>query len=195
MSTHAPRTTRLALTEVGPAEKGQAADEVVVAVSPQFGVEQTETMVGISHADVLREAMAGIEEEGVTARVVRFSDTADLGQIGNRGAKLSGSGIAIGVQSRGTTLIHQADLVPLNNLELFPQAPLLDEEKFRAIGRNAARYAKGESPAPVTVENDEMARPKYQALAAVLHIKEMQSLDPDRRPTELAVEFTTEGDR
>ncbi len=34
-----------------------------------------------------------------------------------------------------------------------------------------------------------MARPKYQALAAVLHIKEMQSLDPDRPPVELEVAF------
>ncbi|WP_267195317.1 glycerol dehydratase reactivase beta/small subunit family protein [Halegenticoccus tardaugens] len=115
-------TRELALTEVGEAERGRETDEVVIAVSPQFGAEQTETIVGVPHADVLREMMAGIEEEGVSARVVRFYDTADLGQIGNRSAKRSGSGVSIGVQSRGTTLIHQEDLVPLNNLELFPQA-------------------------------------------------------------------------
>jgi len=94
-----------------------------------------ETLAGVRHANVIREMMAGIEEEGVTARIVRFYDNLDLGVIGLRGAKLSGSGIGIGIQTRGTTLIHQEDLVPLSNLELFPQAPLIDLETFRAIGR------------------------------------------------------------
>ena len=57
-------------------------------------------------------------------------------------------GSAIGILSRGTTMIHQKDLARLSNLELFPQAPLMDLETFRKIGRNAARYAKGESPEP-----------------------------------------------
>lgn len=179
----------LTLSKTGEATRGSEVDEVVIAISPQFGAEQDSTIVEIPHAAVLREMMAGIEEEGVNARVVRFFDTPDLGQIGSRGAKLSGSGIAIGIQSRGTALIHQEDLVLLNNLELFPQSPLLETETFRAIGRNAARYAKGESPSPVPVENDAMARPKYQALAAVLHIKEMESLDTERAPIELAVSF------
>ncbi len=30
---------------------------------------------------------------------------------------------------------------------------------------------KSESPTPVPVRNDQMARPKYQAIAALLHIK------------------------
>ncbi|VDR28276.1 Propanediol dehydratase medium subunit [Raoultella terrigena] len=34
-------------------------------------------------------------------------------------ANLSGSGIGIGIQSKGTTVIHQRDLLPLSNLELF----------------------------------------------------------------------------
>ena len=40
------------------------------------------------------------------------------------------------------------------------------------MGKNAAKYAKGESPTPVPMMNDQMARPKYQALSALLHIKE-----------------------
>ena len=77
----------------------------------------------------------------------------------------------------------------LSNLELFPQAPLLDLETFRAIGKNAAQYAKGDSPNPVPVKNDQMARPKYQAKAAVLHIQETKHVVPRGKTIELAVEF------
>ena len=77
------------------------------------------------------------------ARVIKVYKTADLAAIAHHGAKLSGSGIAVGVLSRGTTVIHQRDLARLSNLELFPQAPLLDAEVFRMIGANAARYAQG----------------------------------------------------
>jgi hypothetical protein len=102
---------------------------------------------------------------------------------------LSGSGIAVAIQSRGTTLIHQKDLLPLQNLELFPQAPVISLEMYRQIGRNAARYAKGDSPSPVPQINDQMARPKYQAIAAVFHIRETQFVDPNKKPVELEVKF------
>jgi hypothetical protein len=179
----------LLLTERGVAEEGTNTDEVVIAVSVGFNELKDETLAGEKHAEVLREMMAGIEEEGISSRVVRFFDSLDLGVIGLRGAKLSGSGIAIGIQPRGTTLIHQEDLVPLSNLELFPQAPSIDLETFRSIGRNAALYAKGESPEPVPVGNDPMARPKYQALAALWHIKEMEYKDESKEPIEMAVSF------
>ena len=77
----------------------------------------------------------------------------------------------------------------MSNLELFSQSPLIDLETFRAIGKNAAKYAKGESPSPVPVRNDQMARPKYQAIAALLHIKETQLLDPNKKTQELRVEY------
>lgn len=57
------------------------------------------------------------------------------------------------------------------------------------IGANAARYAKGESPAPVPQKNDQMARPKYQAIAAVYHIRETNFVDPNKKPVELEVRF------
>jgi len=177
------------LIEKGNAKKGTDASEVVIGLSPSFGLHQTKTITNIPHSKVLRELIAGIEEEDLKARVVRIKRSSDLGVIGNDAAKLSGSGIGIGIQSRGTTLIHQKDLVPLNNLELFPQSPLLDLETYRAIGRNAAKYAKGESPKPVLVRNDQMARPKYQAKAAVLHIKETQHVEKGAKPVELKVRF------
>ena len=175
------------LTEIGPAERGTRGDEVVLALSPAFGLTFSRTIVDVPHADLVRELLAGIEEEGVTARVIRVRDSADLAIIAHTGAKLSGSGISVGIQSRGTTMIHQRDLAQLSNLELFPQSPLLDLETFRHIGRNAARYAKGEAPEPVPVRNDFMARPRFQAIAAVLFIKETESVEPGKPPVELEV--------
>lgn len=146
----------LTLREIGEAKKGTAPDEVVIALAPAFGDKlKMQTITGIPHAAVMRELMAGIEEEGMKARVIRVWHTSDVAFIGKRGAELSGSGIAIGIQSRGTTVIHQRDLLPLANIELFPQAPVITLETYRNIGRNAARYAKGDSPAPVAQMNDQ----------------------------------------
>ncbi|ADJ16546.1 propanediol/glycerol family dehydratase medium subunit [Halalkalicoccus jeotgali] len=189
MSQAKQRERTITFEETGPADDGTTPDEVVIALSPGFGEISTETLSGVSHAEILRETMAGIEEEGASIRVVRVYDTVDLGRMGLISSNLSGSGISIAIQSRGTTLIHQEDLLQLDNLELFPQGPLLVPETFRAIGRNAARYAKGESPAPVTVENDPMTRPKFQAMAAIWHIKETERLDEARGQVELDVAF------
>lgn len=177
------------LVEKGEARPGSKADEVLIAVAPAFGKFQNKTIVNIPHSDVLREMIAGIEEEGLNARVVRVLRTSDVAFAAHDATKLSGSGIAIGIQSRGTAVIHQKDLPPLSNLELFPQSPLLDLEAYRAIGRNAAKYAKGESPTPVPTRNDQMARPKFQAKAAVLHIKETEHVVPGAKAVELSVEF------
>ncbi len=181
----------MTLREVGEAKKGTSTKEVVIALAPAFGDKlKKRTITGIPHSAVLRELMAGIEEEGMTARVIRVSHTSDVAFAGKRGAELSGSGIAIGIQSRGTTVIHQRDLFPLQNIELFPQAPVLTLETYRNIGRNAARYGKGDSPAPVAQINDQMARPKYQAIAAVFHIRETEFVNPDKKPMDLEVRFS-----
>lgn len=180
---------KLQCTETGDAPQGKAADEVVIALAPAFGVYQTKTITGIPHDQVLREVIAGIEEEGLKWRLVKMYETSDVGFVAHKAAQLSGSGIGIGIQSKGTTVIHQKDLAPLNNLELFPQAPLIDLETYRLIGKNAAKYAKGESPAPVPVKNDQMARPKYQAVAALLHIKETEHVDANKKAQALNVAF------
>ncbi|MBU5437530.1 propanediol/glycerol family dehydratase medium subunit [Tissierella sp. MSJ-40] len=181
--------SNMEIKEIGDVKKGTLPNEVVIGVAPAFGVHQTKTITGIPHYKVLREIIAGIEEEGLNYRIIRVYRSSDVAFVAHDSAKLSGSGIGIGIQSKGTTVIHQKDLFPLSNLELFPQAPLLDLETFREIGRNAAKYAKGESPNPVPVRNDQMARPKYQAIAALLHIKETQYVDGNKKPQELNVEF------
>ena len=179
----------MTLVEKGPAQIGTRTDEVVIALAPAFGKYQNKTIINIPHSDVLREIIAGIEEEGIQARVVRVLRTSDVDFAAHDATRLSGSGIAIGIQSRGTTVIHQKDLPPLSNLELFSQSPLIDLPTYRAIGRNAAKYAKGESPTPVPTKNDQMARPKYQAKAAVLHIKETEHVVPGAKPIEIEVQF------
>lgn len=173
----------------GVTASGKRKDEVVIAVGPAFGVYQTKTITKVPHEDVIREIMAGVEEEGLTPRVIKVYHTSDAAFIAHHAAKLSGSGIGIGLQSKGTTVIHSKDLEPLSNLELFPQAPLLDLPVYRAIGRNAAKYAKGESPNPVPTMNDQMARPKYQAIAALLHIKETEHVVPKKLSDELEITF------
>ena len=146
------------ITEIGDAEKGTNPNEVVLGLAPAFGESQTTNIVGIPHADIVKEVMAGLEEEGVSCRIVKVYRTSDVSFIAHDAAELSGSGIGIGIQSKGTTVIHQKDLPPLSNLELFPQCPLIDLETYRAIGKNAAQYAKGESPNPVIVDQELLVR-------------------------------------
>lgn len=137
----------------------------------------------------MREIVAGISEEGLRFRIIRVNHTADVAFIAHTAAKLSGSGVGIGIQSRGTTVIHHNDLQPLNNLELFPQCPVMTLDTYRMIGKNAAKYAKGESPEPVPVVNDQMARPKYQAKAAVMHNFETKYVKSGVKPVELDFAF------
>lgn len=161
------------------AKGGTDPKEVVIGVGAAFQMEIQKTICGIPLDQVLLNIKAGIEEEGMVSRVVKILDTSDVCFMALEAAKLSGSGIGIGVQSKGTTVIHQKDLYPLSNLELFPQAPLMTLETYRRIGQNAAKYVKGEQVVPIPCTNDPMSRPKYQVKAALMHIAETEQLDPE----------------
>ncbi|RYD04026.1 hypothetical protein N752_16685 [Desulforamulus aquiferis] len=93
----------MTLLEKGNATTGTKSDEVVIALAPAFGKHQNKTIVNIPHSDVLREVIAGIEEEGIRPRVIRVLGTSDVGFLAYEGAKICGSGVAVGLQSRGTT--------------------------------------------------------------------------------------------
>ncbi|WP_026487264.1 propanediol/glycerol family dehydratase medium subunit [Caldanaerobius polysaccharolyticus] len=162
--------------DIGIAAQGSDVKEVVIGIGPAFGIYIKKTLNGLDHKSVIKEIIAGIEEEGMVPRVVRVVKTSDVAFIGKEAAMLSGSGVGVGIQSKGTTVIHQRDLYPLSNLELFPQAPLLTLETYREIGKNAARYAKGMVVKPIAVQNDYMVRPKYQVKAAIMHIKETEKV-------------------
>jgi hypothetical protein len=175
--------------DVGAAALGKDVKEVAIGIGPCFGKFINKTLSGLKHSEVIREILAGIEEEGMTSRIIRVVKTSDVAFIGKEAAMLSGSGISIGLQSKGTALIHQKDLYPLSNLELFPQAPLITLEMYRQIGKNAARYAKGLIVKPVPVQNDCMSRPKYQVKAAIMHIKETEKVIKNSPSLEVELEL------
>ena len=171
----------------GTAQRGTRADEIVVGLSPAFARTLWVSLSGQTVAEVLRQVLAGIEEEGLASRCVRICSTIDVGAIGLTAAKLSGSGIGIGLQAKGTALIHQADLPPLGNLELFSVAPRVTLELYRGLGRNAARYAKGVEPEPLFLpESSEPLGPNYHArvvaMVAVERIASAQGAPEEVEP-------------
>ena len=176
------------LVEIGPAAKGGGL-EIVLAVGPAFGKALAKTIGGLGHEDVLEAILTGVAAEGMIARVVRVYHSSDCAAIGYVGARLSGSGIGIGLQSRGTAVIHQKDLAPLNNLELFPQSPSLTLATYEAIGRNAARYALSLPTAPVAVKIDNGARLRLIVKTALLHRRETDEVCPDQPPMELRFDW------
>jgi len=157
------------LGAIGPAGPGQGARDVVIGVSPAVGRDVWRCLSGLSVTDVLREMLAGLEEEGCTGRVVRFNDTVDLGRVGLAAARLAGSGIGIGLQGKGTALIHRRDLAPLANLELYSVAPSVTPELYRLLGANAARHAKGGTPDPArNPYSDEAIEARYHTTVIAL---------------------------
>ncbi|BBZ77948.1 glycerol dehydratase large subunit [Mycolicibacterium anyangense] len=150
------------VTERGPALPGTDPREVVVGVSPAFATKLFRTLSGMTIYDVLEQILAGLEEEQCVPRLVRVTNTVDLGSIGKTAAGLSGSGVSVGLQAKGTTLIHRRDLPPLANLELLSVAPLIAPDMYRLIGINAGRHAKGATPAPMrNAYTDEAITARY----------------------------------
>ena len=173
--------------ELGPAERGDDPTEVVVAVGPAFAEAIRETINGLAHADVLRAVCDGVREAGGAPRLLRVRRVADVAFIAHDGARLSGSGVALGLQSKGTAVIHRADLEPLDNLELFGMSPLYSLESYRAMGRNAAGYALGQRVGPVPTELDNFARAKLIVRTTLLHAQETRAVVVGAAPVELAL--------
>lgn len=175
------------IKELRKAGKGYGKNEVVVAVTPSFGESQKKTLGNVPHLHVLDEIKAGLEEEGLAARFIKCYQSADLGVIASIASKLSGSGISIGVQSKGTTVIHQKDLSPLSNLELFSQGPQLTRDLFRQIGRSAGKYAKGQLPTPIPSVVDPGVR-RFLVKSAILHYADTNCVVRGKAPVEFEYE-------
>ncbi len=171
------------LHDVGDAKIGSH-NEVILAVGPAFGKSLVKTINGLDHDAVLAAIFTGVAKEGMTARLVRVYHTSDCAAIGYIAAELSGSGIGIGLQSRGTTVIHKKGLPRLHNLELFSFSPSMTLEIYEALGRNAAKYARGEAVKPVPVVVDNWARLKHIVKTALLHRRETEEVR-DRKPQEV----------
>jgi hypothetical protein len=181
------------MKDIGPASKGHRPNEVVIGISPAFGKTLNQTLSGLYVGEAFYEIMAGIEEEECHTRVIRIENSIDLGLIGSRAAKISGSGVGIGIQSKGTTIIHQKDLPPLDNLELFPMALLIDLNMYRAIGRNAARYAKGKQPPTIPTKWDQSIthkRARAEPIVVILQNIEEEHVVKDKSCTELELMFS-----
>jgi propanediol dehydratase large subunit len=171
--------------ERGEAAKGADPEEVVVAVGPAFAGTIRKTIADQSHREVLEAICEGVRDGGAQPRLVRIPSVADVAFIAHAGACLSGSGIAIGLQSKGTAVIHRADLEPLDNLELFGMSPLYTLASYRAMGRNAAGYALGRRVGPVPTELDNYARTKLIVRTTLLHAREIKAARPGAPPVEL----------
>jgi propanediol dehydratase large subunit len=154
---------------VGEASVGSAAGEVVIGLSPAVGRAISRTLSGLTVSEALAEVLAGLEEEGCSARLVRVNDSIDLGSIGLKAARLAGSGIGIGLQAKGTALIHRRDLPPLANLELYSVAPTIGRADYRLLGVNAGRHAKGATPDPArNPYSDEAIEARYHTRVVAL---------------------------
>lgn len=176
----------------GEAGVGTDAREVVIGVSAAAGRALWTSLSGLTVTDILDELLAGLEEEGAVGRVVRVNDTVDLGWIGLTAARLSGSGIAIGLQAKGTALITRRDLPPLANLELYSVAPTVTRDLYRRLGVNAARHAKGSTPEPTrNPYSDEAIEARYHTKVVSLVAIERSCVEPGRAPEELEIARVT----
>jgi propanediol dehydratase large subunit len=161
---HAKTETRLIQYRgMGPAEPGTDAKEVVIGISPAFGLKIFRTLAGHPLSAILNALTSGIRAKGCRSRIVRLHHTADTSFLGLSAARLAGSGVGIGIQAKGTAVIHQRDRLPHHNLELFSNAPITKLEHYRRFGENAAAYALGETPEPVVVPT------KGEAMGARFH--------------------------
>ncbi|TIU45824.1 MAG: glycerol dehydratase, partial [Mesorhizobium sp.] len=117
--------------------------------------------------------------------------TADTSFLGLSAARLAGSGIGIGIQAKGTAVIHQRDRQPHNNLELFSNAPITRLEHYRALGANAAAYALGEMPEPIVVpQRGEAMGSRYHARVALIYAIETGLTEAGAAPEEVDVVLT-----
>ncbi|MEQ8700914.1 MAG: propanediol/glycerol family dehydratase large subunit [Bauldia litoralis] len=180
----------ITFTKMGEATVGDDPREVVIGVSPAFGVKLFRTMSGIPVAELLGALVEGIESAGGVPRIVRLRHTADTSFLGLSAARLSGSHVGIGIQTKGTAVIHHADRLPHNNLELFSNAPITTLDHYRGLGRNAAIYARGEEPEPVVVPNHgEAMGSRYHARVALIYAIETDLTADGAAPEEITMQI------
>jgi propanediol dehydratase large subunit len=185
----APYADHIRLVPAGNAALGTDPREVCIGLSPAFGHGLWVTLAGIPVGEALRQILAGLEEEGCLTRLVSVPSTIDLGMIGLTAARLAGSGIGVGLQAKGTALLHRRDLAPLANLELLSIAPLITVEMYRQLGRNAGRHAKGMRPDPVRNPYVEVAiESRYHAQTVAMVAIERELCSPGAVPVDVEVE-------
>ena len=185
---------RIRYRAAGAAVQSADASDVVIGISPAFGLKLFQTTAGHRLSEVLRAMTEAVRARGLAPRIVRFRHTADTSFLGLSAARLAGSGIGIGIQAKGTAVIHQRDRLPHNNLELFSNAPITRLEHYRGLGANAAAYALGEMPEPVVVpQRGEAMGSRYHARVAMIYAIETALTEEGAEPE--LVEVTITGGR
>jgi propanediol dehydratase large subunit len=176
---------------MGEATAGSDPREVVIGISPAFGLKIFRTLAGHPLSAVLNALMSGIRAKGCTPRVVRLRHTADTSFLGLSAARLAGSGVAIGIQAKGTSVIHQRDRLPHHNLELFSNAPITTLDHYRRLGENAAAYALGETPEPVVVPTKgEAMGSRFHAQVALIYAIETELTADGAAPETIEIRLT-----
>jgi propanediol dehydratase large subunit len=176
--------------DLGEAKASADTKDVVIGISPAFGLKLYQTTGGHPLSDVLKVLMDAIRKRGLNPRVVRFMHTADTSFLGLSAARLSGSGVGIGLQAKGTAVIHQKGRLPHHNLELFSNAPITKLAHYRGMGANAAAYALGEMPDPIVVPTrGEAMGARYHARTAIIYAIETELAAEGAAPREIAVTF------
>ena len=190
-ATHkAGETARISYRSIGAAATSSDQRDVVIGISPAFGIKLFQTIAGHPLSAILRVLIAGIEEGGCTARVVRMRHTADTSFLGLSAARLAGSGIGIGIQAKGTAVIHQKDRLPHNNLELFSNSPITKLDHYKRMGANAAAYALGEMPEPIIVPTrGEAMGSRYHARVSLIYAIETEMTSEGAEPEQINVTF------
>jgi propanediol dehydratase large subunit len=173
---------------MGTAEPGTDPKEVVIGISPAFGLKIFRTLGGHPLSSVLDALISGIRAKGGKPRIVRLRHTADTSFLGLSAARLAGSGIGIGIQAKGTAVIHQSDRLPHHNLELFSNAPITKLEHYRRLGENAAAYANGETPEPVVVPTKgEALGSRFHAQVALIYAIETELVEDGAAPENIEI--------
>jgi propanediol dehydratase large subunit len=182
---------RYTLIERGDAVPGNDPMEIVIGLSPAWNVSLFKTTADHPLSAVLKALIDGIEAGGGGARIVRIRHTADTSFIGLSAARLAGSGYGIGIQSKGTAVLHQRDRLPHMNLELFSMAPMVALEHYRALGWNAARHASGEQPEPIRIPYaGESLGGRFYVRTALLYAIETAAADSTAAAIDLEARFT-----
>ena len=186
----AAEVRRISYRDAGPANVGCDKRDIVIGISPAFGVKLFQTVAGHPLSAVLRELLAGISDGGGTARIVRMRHTADTSFLGLSAARLAGSGIGIGIQAKGTAVIHQRDRLPHNNLELFSNSPITSLAHYRRMGANAAAYAHGALPEPVVVPTrGEALGARHHARVSLIYAIETEMTQEGAAPEQIEIAF------
>lgn len=135
--------------------------EIVIGVSPAFGrASSGPTMSGLTAREVVVSLVQGAVMSGCGVRMLRVNASVDLVRIAWEAARHAPSGVGIGVQAKGTAVVHSVARAPREVIELSPPAHLLDRAAYRSLGTRAARLARGLGvtvPEPVLVDSESIA--------------------------------------